>query len=360
MKPIVIENFLNKELLNKFLDYRDDDYNIDKINYKTGHHFIKYNENKLDYNKNSKTENLINYIINFIKLMGDNINELKLEEIVCIEYWNKHLIKKEDLDILFFHLDVDEQNLLVHNKSELSIVYYFKKEYENGLLLINKLNNNIDQNILLKCREEIINDKNITDNYIIIEPKFNKLVLFKGGEYYHGISKINTSRDSLVLNLWKINPLTKKSLIYNENNIYIINKIMTEEEIYLIKNYMDKNCIDNIPLSRIDENIDKIIFNRLMRSFKYLSLELKNNLPGNNDTGYILLKTKDLYNNKLLQYDNRYFYIEIVLEDIEYEFKYYKRLNVKRNSIILLPYSWNYEFKIESNNFRYTIITNIK
>lgn len=385
MIPIVIENFLSEELLNKFFDYCDNDYNIDKISYSTGDHFIKCNKMKLEYNRKSKTENLINHIINFVKLIkgdiNDKIKKIDVNEIICAEYWNKHLINKKtknmknntiDYSLLPFHVDTDEQNLLVYNKSELSIVYYFKKNYDNGLLLINKTKNENSESynqLLLKCKDEILNDKSITERYFIIEPTFNKLVLFYGGEHYHGISKTDTIRDSLVLNLWKLQPYTEKSLLYNENNIYIINKIMGDDEIYNIKEFMDNTCENNVPLmlsnyinNKIGKDIDNIILKRLIKSLRYLNSEIDYVLPGTNDTGYILLKANKIYSNELLQYDNRYLYIEIALDDIEYEFNFHKKVSVKRNSLIILPYSWNYNFKINStaDNYRYTIITNMK
>ena len=103
MIPIVIENFLSEELINKFFDYCDDDYNIDKISYSTGHHFIKCNKMKLEYNRKSKTENLINHIINFVKsiecvdINDKMIKKLDVSEIICAEYWNKHLINENTM-----------------------------------------------------------------------------------------------------------------------------------------------------------------------------------------------------------------------------------------------------------------------
>ena len=384
MIPIVIENFLSEELLNKFFDYCDNDYNIDKISYSTGDHFIKCNKMKLEYNRKSKTEILINHIIKFVKLkngdINDKIKKIDVNEIICVEYWNKHLINQKinimkdktiDNSLLEFHVDTDEQNLLVHNISELSIIYYFKKKYDNGLLLINKTKNDNSASyneLLFKCKDEILNDKSITERYFVIEPKFNKLVLFYGGEHYHGVSKTDTIRDSLVLNLWKLQPYTQKSLQYNENNIYTINKIMCDDDICNIKEFMDNTCENNVPLmlsnytnNKIGKDIDEIILKRLINCLRYLYSEIKYVLPGNNDTGYILLKANKIYSNELLQYDNRYLYIEIALDDIEYEFNFHKKVSVKKNSLIVLPYSWNYNFKINStDNYRYTIITNMK
>jgi hypothetical protein len=143
---------------------------------------------------------------------------------------------------------------------------------------------------------------------------------------------------------------------------------MCDDEIYNIKEFMDNTCENNVPLmlsnytnNKIGKDIDEIILKRLINCLRYLYSEINYVLPGNNDTGYILLKANKIYSNELLQYDNRYLYIEIALDDIEYEFNFHKKVSVKKNSLIVLPYSWNYNFKINStDNYRYTIITSMK
>lgn len=366
MKPIIIDNFLDYNLLNDFLHDTNDDYMIDEINHNTGVHFIPCDKMILSYNKQSRTECLINHIINFIKLKGDDISRIvthiDMNDIRCIEYWNKHLFKSDkykEKNKLFFHFDSDEQNLVETNKSNLSIVYYFKKKYENGLLIINKQKNYCpdNQNILYKTQDEILNDITILDNYHIIEPLFNRLVIFNGGEYCHGITEIHSERDSLVMNLW-INPPLKNIIKHKKNNIYVIDPALHQQNINELISFMNKYCENDNPINlstyvknnndRDAKSMDNLLFSIIHNIVKYIWAEL-GKLNVTRDSGYTLKKVKD----DIVSFHpcNKILYIEYALDDVEYEFKFFDNVKVSKHSFLIVPYCWIYDFKIINKNY---------
>jgi hypothetical protein len=378
MIPLIVDNFLSNELLDTFLYRSGNDYNIDSINQTTGVHFINCANLILNYNKDSKVECLINHIINFIKLnhhgIHINVTTSDLNDIKYLEYWNKHLIKKKytDHDKLSFHFDTDEQDLLEYNKSELSIVYYFKKQYENGLLLINKTKNyfpHSDKHILYKSGHDIINDNDIINSYHIVEPRFNRLVLFNGGEYCHGITQVNSIRDSLVMNLWLKKPLNQKIVKHQKNNIFVIERVMHDVDIGRIKECMNKYCtndgaifelsayVNNNRYDKEASDMDKLLFSTIHKIVNYVRIELVGDLEVSQDTGYRLINALDA--RKTFHACNKLVYIEFALDDVDYEFDYFDNIKVNKNSFIIVPYCWSYNFKILSDKHIMRIMTDM-
>ena len=76
------------------------------------------------------------------------------------------------------------------------------------------------------------------------------------------------------------------------------------------------------------------------------------------DSGYKLKKIKDdvvsfpLTHNKLL-------YIEFTLDDVEYEFKFFDNIKVSKNSFLIVPYCWIYEFKLINENYTMRLTTDM-
>jgi hypothetical protein len=280
-------------------------------------------------------------------------------------------------------MDSDEQNLISINKSQLSVVFYFKKRYESGLLLINKSKSKVEKignsmfekftsnnDDLDKYEYEILNDPIIAEKYHIIKPKFNRIVFFYGGEYAHGISTVRNTRDSLVMNLWNVAPYTTPSLQYKENNIYIITQIAEEYTINEITKYMNDICIINKVTSLHDclltqpngKQLDEILFGIIMKCSEYLHKTI-NTLPKpTGDTGYTLLKSDTTINTQILQSGTQCFYVIIAFEDLIVDFQFFNPLVVKKNSMLIMPYSWNYVCdltRFENNPYTYIAMTTL-
>jgi hypothetical protein len=372
MKPFIVDNFLNNVLLNQFLDLDiQDDYIIEKISHHAGTHFINCDKMVLDYNKGSKVECLINHIIKFINSIKDdiykNVTISDINDVKCVEYWNKHLVTTN----IKFHFDIDEQDLLNNNTSNLSVVYYFKRKYENGLLLINKKKNyspSADKSILYKNRDEILNDITITNNYHIVEPLFNRLVFFNGGEYWHGVTQVNTLRDSLVMNLWINPPLKNKIIKHRKHNIYVIERVIHEDAINDIRRFMNKYCdndnsfalsnyINNNKHDKEANDMDNLIFLNIHKLLNYMEDYFNGAINVLQDSGYNLIKAKD----SIIKFkpSNKILYIEFTLDDIEYEFDNFDNVKVNKNSFLIIPYCWSYNFKIINENYIMRIVTDM-
>jgi hypothetical protein len=156
------------------------------------------------------------------------------------------------------------------------------------------------------------------------------------------------------MNLWKIPPLPEKSLIHSDNNIYVIKNIFEDTTINSIKTLMDHKCENGVQYNitqhnknTIEKEIDQTIFNQLMKCLKYMNIRI-NSLPYiEKDTGYNLLKSNNnIYNNLLPNDIRNMLFITIALDDLEYNFKHFNKIKLKKNSMIIMPYSWNYMYEI--------------
>ena len=75
------------------------------------------------------------------------------------------------------------------------------------------------------------------------------------------------------------------------------------------------------------------------------------------DSGYNLIKTKDA--SIKLNPSNKILYIEFTLDDVEYEFDYFDNVKVNKNSFLIIPYCWSYNFKIINENYTMRIATDM-